>query len=57
MKTFNEKAMRDWVLVLTSLAACMISLDSQVVATALSTIRLHLGASIKNHRANTSEGA
>ena len=36
-----------WVLVLTSLAACMISLDSQVVATALSTIRLHLGASIE----------
>src|SRR5207302_8432508 len=32
---------------LTSLAACMISLDSQVVATALSTIRLHLGASIE----------
>ena len=57
MKTFSEKAMRDWVLVLTSLAACMISLDSQVVATALSTIRLHLGASTKNHRANTSEGA
>src|SRR3981081_4223185 len=47
MKTFSEKAMRDWVLVLTSLAACMISLDSQVVATALSTIRLHLGASIE----------
>src|SRR5207302_4186300 len=47
MKTFSEKAMRAWVLVLTSLAACMISLDSQVVATALSTIRLHLGASIE----------
>ncbi len=43
----SEKAMRAWVLVLTSLAACMISLDSQVVATALSTIRLHLGASIE----------
>src|SRR5258707_8298174 len=41
----SEKAMSTWVLVLTSLAACMISLDSQVVATALSTIRLHLGAS------------
>ncbi len=43
----SEKAMSTWVLVLTSLAACMISLDSQVVATALSTIRLHLGASIE----------
>jgi EmrB/QacA subfamily drug resistance transporter len=43
----NEKAMSTRVLVLTSLAACMISLDSQVVATALSTIRLHLGASIE----------
>src|SRR5260370_24737695 len=43
----SEKAMRAWVLVLTSLAACMISLDSQVVATALNAIRLHLSASIE----------
>jgi len=47
IKESNEKAARAWVLVLTSLAASMISLDSQVVATALSTIRLHLGASIE----------
>jgi EmrB/QacA subfamily drug resistance transporter len=46
-KASNVKAVRTWTLVLTSLAACMISLDSQVVATALSTIRLHLGASIE----------
>lgn len=43
----NEKATRIWVLVLTSGASSMISLDSQVVATALSTIRLHLSASIE----------
>ncbi len=47
IKETSEKAARAWVLVLTSLAASMISLDSQVVATALSTIRLHLGASIE----------
>src|SRR5258708_20800521 len=47
IKESNEKAARAWVLVLPSLAASMISLDSQVVATALSTIRLHLGASIE----------
>jgi EmrB/QacA subfamily drug resistance transporter len=47
IKESSEKAARAWVLALTSLAASMISLDSQVVATALSTIRLHLGASIE----------
>jgi len=36
-----------WVLVLTSIASFMVSLDSQVVATALSTIRLDLDASIE----------
>ena len=35
-----------WVLVLTSIASLMVALDVTVVSTALSTIRLHLGASI-----------
>ncbi len=47
MKKSNEKATSIWVLVLTSVASFMISLDTQVVSTALSTIRLHLGASIE----------
>jgi EmrB/QacA subfamily drug resistance transporter len=37
---------KTWVLALTSIASFMVSLDSQVVATALNTIRLDLGASI-----------
>jgi EmrB/QacA subfamily drug resistance transporter len=39
--------MKTWVLALTSVASFMISLDSQVVTLALSTIRLDLGASIE----------
>src|SRR5262249_205978 len=35
-----------WVLALTSAASLMVSLDSQVVATALAAIRLHLHASL-----------
>jgi hypothetical protein len=35
-----------WVLMLTSAASLMVSLDSQVVATALPVIRLHLHASL-----------
>src|SRR3954470_23143974 len=35
-----------WVLVLTSVASLMVALDTLVVATALSTIRVELGASI-----------
>ncbi len=35
-----------WVLTLTSMASLMVMLDTMVVTTALSTIRLHLGASI-----------
>ena len=38
---------KNWVLALTSIASFMVSLDSQVVATALSTIRLDLDASIE----------
>jgi EmrB/QacA subfamily drug resistance transporter len=47
MKQSSEKATRAWVLALTSVASFMISLDVQVVSTALTTIRLHLGASIE----------
>jgi len=36
-----------WVLVLTSIASLMVALDVTVVSTALSSIRLHLGASIE----------
>src|SRR5579859_3982549 len=46
-QTRSEKATQGWVLVLTSLASFMIGLDALVVTTALSTIRLHLGASIE----------
>lgn len=35
-----------WLLVLTSLAALMVSLDIQVVTTALPVIRIHLHASV-----------
>jgi EmrB/QacA subfamily drug resistance transporter len=43
----SEKATQTWVLALTSLASFMVGLDALVVATALSTIRVHLGASIE----------
>ena len=47
MKKSSEKAAQAWVLALTSVASFMVGLDALVVATALSTIRLHLGASIE----------
>jgi EmrB/QacA subfamily drug resistance transporter len=47
MKTLSKKAASTWVLVLASVASFMVSLDALVVTTALSTIRLHLGASIE----------
>src|SRR6266568_3343026 len=47
MKKSSEKATQVWVLALTSFAAFMVGLDALVVATALGTIRLHLGASIE----------
>lgn len=47
MKIVSEKATQVWTLVLTSLASFMVALDLLVVSTALSTIRLHLGASIE----------
>src|SRR5882724_9404424 len=47
IKERNKRASLLWVLGLTSVASCMISLDTQVVSTALNTIRLHLGTSIE----------
>ncbi len=43
----SEKALKTWVLVLTSVASLMVALDALVVTTALSTIRIDLGASIE----------
>jgi hypothetical protein len=42
----TAKATRTWVLALTSVASLMVALDALVVTTALSTIRVDLGASI-----------
>jgi MFS family permease len=47
MTVTNEKATKGWVLALTALASSMVALDALVVATALSAIRLDLGASIE----------
>jgi hypothetical protein len=38
---------RTWVLAMTSVPSLMVALDGLVVTTALSTIRVHLGASIE----------
>jgi EmrB/QacA subfamily drug resistance transporter len=43
----GSNSARRWVLILTSVAALMVALDALVVTTALSTIRLHLHASIE----------
>jgi EmrB/QacA subfamily drug resistance transporter len=43
----TSRATRGWVLVLTSVASLMVALDTLVVATALSTIKRDLGASIE----------
>ena len=45
--TTNTKSSRTWVLALTAAASLMVALDALVVTTALSTIRLDLGASIE----------
>jgi MFS family permease len=45
-KTLSTRA-RGWVLALTSIASLMVALDTLVVSTALTTIRLDLGASIE----------
>jgi len=47
MQEVNVKSTRTWVLALTAVASFMVALDALVVATALSTIRLDLGASIE----------
>jgi EmrB/QacA subfamily drug resistance transporter len=47
MKESSEKSTRTWVLALTSVASFMVALDGLVVTTALSTIRVDLGASLE----------
>jgi EmrB/QacA subfamily drug resistance transporter len=44
----NLSSSQRWVLALTSVASLMVALDALVVTTALSTIRLDLGASVSN---------
>jgi EmrB/QacA subfamily drug resistance transporter len=47
LKKGSQESTQTWVLVLTSLASFMVALDALVVSTALSTIRLDLGASVE----------
>jgi EmrB/QacA subfamily drug resistance transporter len=47
MRETSEAANKVWVLTLTSVASFMVALDALVVTTALSTIRIDLGASIE----------
>jgi EmrB/QacA subfamily drug resistance transporter len=47
MTELGEKATKTWVLALASVASFMVALDALVITTALSTIRLDLGASIE----------
>src|SRR5712691_9076470 len=47
MTQVNQMAAKSWVLALTSVASFMMALDALVVTTALSTIRVDLGASIE----------
>jgi len=47
VKKSSEKATRAWILALMAVAGFMVALDALVVSTALSTIRLHLGATIE----------
>src|SRR3954451_21275413 len=42
----TSKALQRWVLALTGIASFMVALDTLVVSTALSTIRVDLGASV-----------
>jgi hypothetical protein len=44
----STKAITRWVVVLTAIGSLMAALDTLVVSTALSTIRLDLGASIEH---------
>ena len=47
MNNASSKSTATWVLVLTGIGSLMVALDTLVVSTALSTIRLDLGASIE----------
>src|SRR5712691_7980275 len=47
MTQVNQMAAKSWVLALTSVASFMVALDGLVVTTALSTIRVDLGASLE----------
>jgi EmrB/QacA subfamily drug resistance transporter len=47
VNTGRQKSTQTWVLALTALASFMVALDALVVTTALSTIRLDLGASVE----------
>ena len=47
MPELGRKANKSWVLALASVASCMVALDALVVTTALSAIRLDLGASLE----------
>ena len=47
MRERNEASTKAWALALASTASFMVALDAMVVATALSTIRVDLGASIE----------
>jgi EmrB/QacA subfamily drug resistance transporter len=47
MQETSETANKGWVLALTSIASFMVALDALVVTTALSTIRVDLGASVE----------
>ncbi len=47
MTALSEKTRKFWVLALASVASCMVALDALVVTTALSAIRLDLGASVE----------
>jgi MFS family permease len=44
----SENAKKSWVLGLASIASCMVALDALVVTTALSAIRVGLGASLES---------
>jgi EmrB/QacA subfamily drug resistance transporter len=44
----NEKTRKFWVLALASIGSCMVALDALVVTTALSSIRVGLGASLES---------
>ena len=48
MPRMNEKTRKFWVLALASIGSCMIALDALVVTTALSSIRVGLGASLES---------